>query len=131
MIPDEVLQEHAYLVARGVRPIAIVGECRDDPLVMLGVSTRLEALGASGAIPFVCPCGDGVAEYGYAARQWVLDLFRWVVSANENAVPTLHRHRILGLLLGYGLDTIRDYEEHNAGRMYDLAPTPWRGQAAT
>jgi hypothetical protein len=84
---------------------------------MLRESTRLDALGCAGAIPFVVDRGDGVAEYGYAARTWALELYRWLSGTDENAVPSECRHRILALLLGYGADAVQDFEEQGAGRL--------------
>jgi hypothetical protein len=114
-VSDDLVREHAYLVARRVRPLAVVGQCEAERLSMLREGTRLEALGCVGAIPFVVDLGDGVAEYGYAARGWALDLYRWLSGADENAVPAECRHRILALLLGYGADAVQDFEEQGAG----------------
>lgn len=108
-------REQAYLIARGVRPLAIVGHCTDDPKVMFKVASELEDCSSHGAIPFVAPRDDGVADYGYAGSRWVIDLLRW---AQTDAVPDEHRHRIVGLLLGYSVEAIRSYEEQNCGRLF-------------
>jgi len=107
--------EHAYLVARGVRPVAIVGQCPTIPRVMFEVAARLEELAEDGAIPFVSPRDDGIADYGFAASKWAIDLLRWTQS---DAVPTEHRHRIIGLLLGYSAEAIRRHEEQGCGRLF-------------
>lgn len=108
-------REHAYLIARGVRPLAIVGHCEDDPQVMFEIASQLENNSCVGAIPFVAPRNDGVADYGYAGSRWVIDLLRW---AQSDAVPTEHRHRVIGLLLGYSVEAIRSHEEQNCGRLF-------------
>jgi len=54
------------------------------------------------AIPFVLPTGTA----GYASHGWVVDLLAWADDA-----PRKHRDRIFGLLLGYGADAIRQFEE--------------------
>jgi hypothetical protein len=118
MNPNEV-REHAYLVARGVRPLAIAGNCLGDDRTMFETAASLEALGCHGAIPFVFPREDGHADYGYAASAWCIDLLRW---AESNAVPEKHRHRIVGLLLGYSVDAIRMFEEQNCGRLFNELP---------
>jgi hypothetical protein len=125
---DDLVREHAYLIARRVRPLAIVGQCAAERLPMLQASTRLEALGCTGAIPFVVDRGDGVAEFGYAARGWALDLYRWLSDADENAVPAQCRHRILALLLGYGADAVHDFEEQGSGLTF--APTALASRVA-
>lgn len=115
---DDFVREHAYLVGRGVRSLAIVGECGADAITMMRTATRVESLAIPGAIPFVCDCGDGTAEYGYAAEQWVVDLFEWLMTADANAVPLVQRHRVLGLLLGYSAPAVREFESHTAGRRF-------------
>jgi hypothetical protein len=53
----------------------------------------------------VVPHNDG-AEYGFAARAWVVDLLGWLWT-----VPLKQRHRVLGLLLGYCAEAIGQFEE--------------------
>ncbi len=115
------LKEQASLVARGVRAIALVGHCVADGLEMLKTATTIEAQMERGSIPFVVDRGDGVADYGYAASQWAVDLYQWVVCAADDTVPSLQRHRILGLLFGYSVEAIREYEEHISGRRFHMS----------
>jgi hypothetical protein len=120
--PDEVVREQAYLVARGVRPLALVTtfEVANADL-MLQVATRLECLaGEVGerAIPFVVDNMNGQADCGYAAASWAIDLFRWVVASGS--VPDVHRKRIIGLLLGYDASSIRQFEERSSGRAFEI-----------
>ena len=111
---NDVLLEHAYLVSRGVRPMALAGHCPADPMVMLRASTRLStaAIGQD-VLPFVIDNGDGTASCGYAAARWVIDLFE---SAFRDKHP--NRHQILGLLLGYSVPAISRHEENNSGRRF-------------
>jgi hypothetical protein len=118
---DDLVREQAYLVARGVRPLAIVGECSADTMTMMRTATRIETLSVPGAIPFVCDCKNGAAEYGYAAEEWVVDLFEWLVTAEGHTVPVEHRHRVLGLLLGYSPSAVRDFQAHTSGRRFSQA----------
>jgi hypothetical protein len=113
---EEVALEQSYQIARGVRTLAIVGHCPADDREMLETASRLETIGDAGAIPFVAPRSDGVADYGYAASKWAIELLQW---AESDAVPVVHRHRILGLLLGYSVDAIRMHEEMCCGRLFD------------
>lgn len=108
-------REHAYLVARGVRPLAIVGNCPADPRRMFEVAAQLEEVASEGAIPFVAPRNDRIADYGFARSKWVIDLLSW---AQTDAVPTEHRHRIIGLLLGYSVEAVRAHEEQGCGRLF-------------
>lgn len=105
---DEVVREHCYLVARGVRPMAHVGCCpaADEVELQRLAVTLSNIAGDGGPIPFVVTRGDGIADYGFAACSWVIDLFRW---ATKDAVPPLQRDRIVGLLLGYSSEAIARY----------------------
>lgn len=107
--------EHAYLIAREVRPLAIVGHCVADASTMLAIAAELERVAVGSAIPFVAPREDGVADYGFATYRWAIDLLRW---AQTDAVPVEQRHRIIGLLLGYSPHAIHRFEEQTCGRMF-------------
>ena len=107
----ELLEEQSYLVARGVRAIALVGHCPTDGDLMLRVSTRLESAGHQGAIPFVVRRDADVADFGYAAARWAVELFVWAADT-----PDEQRHRIIGLLLGYGADAIERFERGQSVR---------------
>jgi hypothetical protein len=98
---DDLLHEQAYLVSKLVRPLAITGTC--EPGDVANTCHQL-LVGADGGavIPFAIPSGPA----GYASHAWVVDLVRWAES-----VPRIQRDRILGLLLGYGPDAIRQFEE--------------------
>jgi hypothetical protein len=115
---DDLVKDHSYLVARGVRALALVGQCESDAWTMLQQATRLEMLAEPGAIPFVVDRGNGWADFGFAAAGWVLDLFSWVTKEPEDTMPDKQRHRILGLLLGYSTEAIRLFEEGRSGRLF-------------
>ena len=94
--------------------MALFGSFKADPLMMLRVATRLETL-AGAAIPFVIDCGDGTADCGYAAASWVVDLYRWIMSA---PTPEIQRRRTVGLLLGYNADAIAKFEDRASKRCF-------------
>ncbi|MBI3326041.1 MAG: hypothetical protein HYZ81_04970 [Nitrospinae bacterium] len=129
--------EQASLIARGVRALALLGHCPADPLEMRVRLSQLERSATQGAIPFVVDRGDGIAEYGYAAARWVVDLYQWVVTADAATLPTSHQHRIIGLLPGYSVEAIRNDEEQASGRRFEdrltssarpgQAPSGWLG----
>lgn len=125
---NELFTEHAYLVARGARPMALAGWCPADPVIMLRVATRLEGAAEAGALPFVIDHQDGNASFGYAAARWVLDLYEWVV--RDMAIPQEQRERVTGLLLGYAPEAISRYEESVTGRRF-LSPTASAESAAS
>ena len=129
--PDRA--EQAYLIARGVRALALLGHCSADPLEMLIHLSQLERSAEQGTIPFVVDRGAGIADYGYAAARWVVDLYQWVVTADAATLPTSHRDRIIGLLLGYSVEAIRNDEEQASGRRFDGPPASgvWPGQASS
>jgi hypothetical protein len=125
-ISSEVITEQSYLVSRGVRTLALVGQCKADPITMLQVATKLETAAEVNIVAFVIDRGDGNADYGFAAAKWAVDLFQWVMAEKENAVPAEQRDRILGLLLGYSAEAIRLFEERQGGRLFQpptLTPT--------
>jgi hypothetical protein len=108
----EAVREHAYLVARGVRPLALVGNCASQPAALSRAQRALDDFGCPGALAFVLDRGDGFADYGYAAASWALDLYTWAIRSTEadNAMTVSQRHRIIGLLLGYSISAISDFE---------------------
>lgn len=111
-LAPELLVEHAYLVARGVREIADIGTVASDPDSMLRATTILESA-ANGAIAFVFPTQDGRAVCGFAGHRWSLELFKWALTTE---LPPEHRASILGLLHGYAGVAVRDYDEQGCGR---------------
>jgi hypothetical protein len=113
---DDMISEQGYLVARGVRVLALVGECAADNFSMLEAMTRIESLCQPPTIPFVIDRGDGVADCGVTGAAWALDLYRWIITAKPSALPALQRDRISGMLLGYSSDAIRAFEERASGR---------------
>lgn len=122
--PDSQLEEAAYLVSRGVRPMALAGTCAADPMVMLRVSTRLATAAMRfDALPFVIDFGDGRADCGYAAAKWVIDLYE---ATWRDRHP--HRHQITGLLLGYSPSAIARHEENGTSRRF-AAPATGSGSA--
>ena len=114
---ESYVSEHAYLVARGVRPMAIVGHVEADKNLMLQAASRLETVSVGeSVIPFVIPRSDGFADCGFAAARWVVDLYAWLVG--PDGVPEDHAHRIRGLLLGYNAEAIRDHDDRGCGRRF-------------
>ena len=126
MLPsDDLIQEQAYLISRGVRPLALVGTIETDPDEMLRVYNKLSLVRTGTAnghepIAVVVARQDGeCADVGYAARAWVVDTFRWL---SENA-PQPHLNRLMGLLLGYSPDAIAALEEAESGALFPGAIT--------
>jgi hypothetical protein len=103
----DLLREHAYLVERGVRAIALAGACPVADVADVTNALAIEGAYSPGAVPFILPKGDGLADYGYGASRWAIDLYRWAMTPE---VPTIHRERIVGLLLGYSTDAIERFE---------------------
>lgn len=116
----EVLREQVYLVARGVRVLALAGHCHlSDADELLRLATALEQSADANVIAFVVDHGDGVASYGFANSRWALDLYEWVVK--DPGVPQEQRHRIIGLLLGYDAPSISRHEDEGSGRRFVIA----------
>lgn len=113
----DALSEAAYLVSRGVRPLALVGHCPDRPNVMLRIRGRLAAAAQRfDALVFIVPESGGSAAFGYAAHRWVIDLLTWALS---DGVPPERKHEILGLLLGYSPAAIARHQERDHGSWLD------------
>ena len=126
---DDALAEHAYLVARSVRPVAIAGNCQAEPEMMMQAMSRLKLAGGNTAIPFVIDEGDGIATCGYASHPWAVNLLRWALTS----APGEQVHRIIGLLLGYGADSIERYEALGSGQLFpeSASLTLWERPAAS
>jgi len=118
LVPNaDVLVEHAYLVSRGVRPLAIGGHFPTGSASMLRIATLIEDVAAQeGVLPFVIDHGDDSGSFGYAVNRWTLDFYEWAVT--DGSIPEQQRHRIVGLLLGYSPEAISRYEETGSGRRF-------------
>ena len=119
LIPsDDCLQEHIYLISKGVRPMALVGSCEAEPTIMLRAATLIETAAAlQRVIPFVIDRGDGFADFGYASHQWVIELFEWAIS---EGCPRNKTHQIIGMLLGYSSSEIEAHTRRD-GRRFDAS----------
>lgn len=118
LVPNQdMLAEHAYLVARGVRPVAIAGHFAPATASALRISTLIEAAAPQEAVlPFVIDHGDGSGSFGFAENRWSLDFYEWTVT--DRSIPEQQRHRIIGMLLGYSPVAISRYEECGSGRRF-------------
>ena len=113
--PDEYIVEHAYLVGRGVRALALVCTVPDTPMdVKLTYQKLLEIAQGAGAspmlspIPFVLPMRDiERAQAGFASSEWVVETVEWLLA---DSIPSKFEHRIRGLLLGYTPRAIELFE---------------------
>jgi hypothetical protein len=110
----DYLDESAYLVERGVRLIAIAGNCRAKASEMGTIRSQLGMMKRNDAIAFMIDEGDGIATYGYGSHSWAIDLLRWALIE----APMTQKHRIIGLLLGYSGDAIRHHEELSSGDLF-------------
>ena len=114
--PDEQLFDAAYLVSRGVRPLALVGTVPATPEAMSHAEQDLFRCGSlhgnKSPLPFVLK-GNDLAQCGYVSHSWVLDLFFWL---ERGDVPLRQRERILGLLLGYSAAAIAEFDDSQAAR---------------
>lgn len=127
---SEIIQEHLYLVDRGVRALALIGHCEAEKDTMFRIYSILDCESRHGSIPFVIDRGDGLADFGYGSAAWTVDLYRWAVTEN-GSVPDRQRSRILGLLLGYSIDSIARFEEAQSGRFFDAAVSTSAAPVAT
>jgi len=118
------VREHAYLVSRGVRAIALVGACEANGRSMMRARELLKRNALPGPLPFVLDCGNNRAEYGYAVADWALDLYRWTNDAERTRrVPARQCDRIFGLLFGYSPEAIGSYDR-SSGMIARTRPRP-------
>lgn len=114
--PEETIIEHSLLVARGVRPMALLDPFMGDDGAKYYVSLRLDQYASKAGdsvIAFVVDDDRGVSFPGFAGAPWVVDLFRWTITSRA---AKLHEHAIIGLLLGYSADAIQRHELFNHGK---------------
>lgn len=124
LVPNrDVLAEHAYLVARDVRPLAIGGHFPTGSASLLRIATLIEeAASGEEVLPFVIDHGDGSGSFGYAANSVTLDFYEWATT--DPAVPEQQKHRIIGMLLGYSPGALSRYEERGSGRRFIRSAEP-------
>lgn len=97
-------RHEAYLISRGVRPMALLGACTETPEAIERARGLLLSEGQQheGAIPFMIARGDGWVEYGFASDAWIVELYGWVL----RGAPEERRDALTGLLLGYSSSSI-------------------------
>ena len=125
MLPsDKVIKEHAYLVSRGVRPLALIGTVSsDDETAVISAYDKVgEFAGKVGyglgnqVIPVVSKRkGRHVVDVGFASRKWVAETLNWLYEAE---IPEPYYSRIIGMLLGYSTDAIAVYDESQGSSFF-------------
>ena len=108
---EDLILEHALLVSRGVRPMALVAYVDLHDSDMLEAYDQLvQALGSNGAIPFVLPWREmDCAVAGFAAERWVIGMLEWMCS--PDLVDPRRHHQLMGLLLGYSPGSIAEHDD--------------------
>lgn len=110
---DHVIEEHALLIVRGVRPLAIVGGIDASPHTMWYTHLNLRGVASrvgGEVVPYVVELPGSKALYGFAAAPWAVELL-WFAYARPAA---RHKDRIVGLLLGYSAAAIQRYSDAGA-----------------
>ena len=81
---EDLILEHALLVSRGVRPMALVAYVDLPKSDMQDAYDQLvQVVGSNGAIPFVLPWREmDCAIAGFAAERWVIGMLEWVCSSD-------------------------------------------------
>ena len=106
----QALSDAEYLIARGVRPMALVGdvvkEDRQKALMIMKMVTNTG--GIATMIPFLVKRDDDWYACGFTKHEWAIDLLRWLESED---IPTDQRNRILGMLLGYSPEAIAHFDK--------------------
>lgn len=119
---EDLMVQQAYLVARGVRPLALLEPVGRNTAEMFEAWERVRSIAGAadrGVIPFVFPREDSdSAMVGFASHHWVIDLLQWTCQQTPQQY-----HRIIGLLLGYSSDEIAEHDN----REFAGFPIPRRG----
>ena len=112
----EEARAEAYLISRGVRPVAMIEWATSaDPVEMRSAHQMLlEACSCwENVVPFVFPVeGEAYARTGFAAHPYLVEFFEW---AEANAPPRW-LSVIHGLLFGYSLSKIGEHDDQFSHR---------------
>ena len=116
------MEEHAYLISRGVRPMSLLGTIANDPYEVDDVYDKMCAIASQTGgtqdvipVPFAILCSSiGRVNIGFAAFEWIVDMYRWLL--NEE-LPAKNRNRITGLLFGYSPAAIASFEKFQSGQL--------------
>lgn len=119
--PVDVLNEQAYLVARGVRLLAVAGVVEDTIENLVDVRQMLYEASVESAgsqervpIPFLIKTpGTNLVNLGYASHESVVDVYEWLLGGT---LPGQMVIRVMGLLLGYSGEAIAQFECMQAGQ---------------
>lgn len=105
---EHSLNEAAWLISRGVRPLAMAasGLLSELPEGGLDWLTQVVDSKAYKGVHRAILTTEDTYEVFYAAEEWVLELYQWSCSVN---VPREHLEAIAGLLLGYSPNAIAAY----------------------
>ncbi len=109
-----LIKEHAYLISRGVRNLAIIDSHENtSENCSLFLRTKLENLSLDypRIIPFVHEHSDSFLYYGFAKEPWVLETYKW---ANDSKIPDKYREIIIGLLCGYNTEALRSHNDYKS-----------------
>ncbi len=106
---NDMCRAHALLVSKAGRFVSVIRDL--DPQAqasLMDAALQVERNSLPGCRPFQVTRPDGRVELGYATAQWVIELYRWLVT--ESRIPELQRRRMLAVLLGFGAESIGTME---------------------
>lgn len=117
MINKAKTREAAYLVARGVRLLAIVetNHVKLDESEVSNLYTDLiniaDQVMSSPPVAFVYYCQRTESTYyGYAYAGWVVDTYVWLIDQGlDGSLPSESWHVFQGLLFGYSAEAIGEF----------------------
>ena len=105
-VSDDLINEQSWLIARGVRNLALLQSVDKDEKTMRDTFVKLNQMCVEPAVPFVLPRRDmDCAMTGYASAKWVIELLDWSYDQ-----PIRQHHQIMGLLLGYSSKQIGQHD---------------------
>lgn len=104
------LRDAIYLVSRGVRPMALVGQVTEGDKDTTAQILRMAALdgqagGLATLLPFMVEGEEGWYSCGYTCHRWVVDLYESLME-DCAGISWEARSQIMGMLLGYSNEAI-------------------------
>ena len=123
MLSDDLIQEQAYLVSRGVRPLALLESVSLEPAEMVNTFVRLNQVAVDPAIPFVLPRRDmNCAMTGFVSSIWL-------VTFKDGALEDIRYHDAVRVDDWERLDLYPEappaLEEHMNAQVWLLRDVSW------
>lgn len=111
---EDAFSSEAYLVEKGVRPLALVGDIDAKELEVLKKELVDKCFWHKNITPFIIKEDDGYS-FGFARNKHIVETYKYIREARKDGTITEDVfHTILGLMLGYSVDDTEEFlQKHN------------------